>query len=118
MRAGKGIERIVLKVYKEALELHGVDPSKVAHRVIVDDIGTVSKGRAYEAGFYENGDYVYVFEVKDFADEDTLGQIDIRRKLFSAKYSNKRGKTSFVENFVSKEIKGRVREGGCRGNIF
>ncbi|BCU68861.1 DUF3782 domain-containing protein [Stygiolobus caldivivus] len=112
MRAGKGIERTILEVYKEALKLHGIDPSKVVHGVIVDDLGIVSKGRAYEVDFYETDDYVYVFEVKNFADEDTLDQIDIRRKLFSAKYPDKRVKVFLVANFILKRVKEELEKEG------
>ena len=65
----------------------------------------MSKGRAYEVDFYETDDYVHVFEVKSFADEDTLDQIDIRRRLFSAKYPNKRTELFLITNFVLKGVK-------------
>jgi chromosome segregation ATPase len=68
-RASKGLERSIMKIYKGALKLHGVDPSNVKHGKIKDTLGIVDKDKEYEVDFYETDDYVYVFEVKNYADE-------------------------------------------------
>ncbi len=65
--AGKGLERSIMNVFEEALKLHGVDPSNVKHGKINDAIGVVDK--EFEMDFYETNDYIYVFEVKNYAEK-------------------------------------------------
>ena len=84
-RAGKGMEKVMLKLYKKALELHGVDPRRVVHGFITDDEGVIEKGKVFEVDFYETNDYVYVFEIKNLADKGVYDRIIIRKKLFSTK---------------------------------
>jgi hypothetical protein len=64
MRAGKGLERAILNVYKEAMRIHGIDVDRVVHGKIRDTMGVVDKDKEFEVDFYETDDYVYVFEVK------------------------------------------------------
>ncbi|BCU67749.1 hypothetical protein HS7_11860 [Sulfolobales archaeon HS-7] len=111
-RAGKGMEKTMLKLYKKALQLHDVDPTKVQHGLIVDDVGIIEKGKAFEVDFYETNDYVYVFEIKNFADEGALEQIIIRKKLFSAKYKDKKLKLFLIANFVDKKVRKPLKEEG------
>ncbi|BFI74485.1 hypothetical protein [Sulfurisphaera ohwakuensis] len=111
-RAGKGMERAMLKLYRKALELHGVDPKRVVHGKIVDDEGVIEKGKVFEVDFYETNDYVYVFEIKNFADKGTYDQIIVRKKLFSAKYKDKKVKIFVVANFVDKRVKKKLEEEG------
>ncbi|MEM0373293.1 MAG: hypothetical protein QXO96_01925 [Sulfolobales archaeon] len=108
-RAGRGIERSMLKLYKKALELHGVDPKRVKHGVIVDTIGVIEKGRSFEVDFYETNDYIYVFEIKNFADEGVIDQVIIRKKLFSALY-NKPLKFFVVANYIEKAVKEKLEK--------
>jgi tetratricopeptide (TPR) repeat protein len=111
-RAGKGMERTMLKLYKKALELHGVDPKKVIHGIIIDEEGVIEKGRTFEVDFYETNDYVYVFEIKNLADKGAYDQIIIRKKLFSSKYKNKYIKIFLVANFIEEEVKKKLEEEG------
>jgi len=111
-RAGKGMEKAMLKLYKKALELHGVDPRRVVHGFIIDDEGVIEKGKVFEVDFYETNDYVYVFEIKNLADKGAYDQIIIRKKLFSTKYKNKKIKIFLVANFVDKNVKKKLEEEG------
>ena len=111
-RAGKGMEKAMLKLYKKALELHGVDPRRVVHGFITDDEGVIEKGKVFEVDFYETNDYVYVFEIKNLADKGAYDQIIIRKKLFSTKYKNKKIKIFLVANFVDKNVKKKLEEEG------
>jgi len=111
-RAGKGMEKTMLKLYKKALELHGVDPRRVVHGFITDDEGVIEKGKVFEVDFYETNDYVYVFEIKNLADKGAYDQIIIRKKLFSTKYKNKKIKIFLVANFVDKNVKKKLEEEG------
>ena len=111
-RAGRGLERAMLKLYRKALELHGVDPKRVVHGKIVDDEGVIERGKVFEVDFYETDDYVYVFEIKNFADKGTYDQIIVRKKLFSAKYKDKKVKLFLVANYVDKRVKKKLEEEG------
>ncbi|BDC17520.1 hypothetical protein [Acidianus sp. HS-5] len=111
-RAGKGMEKTMLKLYKKALELHGVDPSKVMHGMIVDESGVIEKGRSFEVDFYDTDDFVYVFEIKNLADRGAYDQIIIRKKLFSAKYKDKKIRIFLVANFIDKGVKRKLEKEG------
>ncbi|BDC17788.1 hypothetical protein HS5_06780 [Acidianus sp. HS-5] len=110
-RAGRGMERAMLNLYKKALQLHGADPKRVVHGKVTDTQGVIEKGRIFEVDFYETDDYVYVFEIKNYADEDTVDQIFIRKKLFSALY-NKPLKVFVVANYIDKEVKEELEKEG------
>ncbi|QGA53782.1 hypothetical protein GFS03_03865 [Sulfolobus sp. E5-1-F] len=110
-RAGKGFERTMLKLYRKALELHGVDPKRVEHGTIVDTVGVIEKGRSFEVDFYETNDYIYVFEIKNFSDKGVIDQVFIRKKLFSALY-NKPLKVFVVTNYIEKEVKEKLEKEG------
>ncbi|BBG23373.1 hypothetical protein IC006_0657 [Sulfuracidifex tepidarius] len=110
-RAGKGLERTILNIYKKALKLHHVDIKEIKHGSVVDGIGLVEKGRSFEIDFYETNDHVYIFEVKNFADEGVVDQILIRRKLLEAKYK-KPVKAFVVANYVEKEVKEALEKEG------
>ncbi|ADX84594.1 coiled-coil domain-containing protein [Saccharolobus islandicus] len=111
-RAGKGMERTMLKLYKKALELHGVDPKRVVHGMIKDEEGVIEKGKVFEVDFYETNDYVYVFEIKNLADKGAYDQIIIRKKLFYTKYKDKKIKIFLVANYVDKKVKKKLEEEG------
>jgi len=111
-RAGKAIERTILNIYKEALLLHGVDPTNVKHGKIKDTLGVVDKDKEFEVDFYETDDYVYVFEVKNYADEAVLEQMRNRVKLFSALYK-KPVKFFIIANYVEKSVKEEAEKEGA-----
>ncbi|BFH73161.1 hypothetical protein SJAV_11050 [Sulfurisphaera javensis] len=83
-RAGHYVEKTIMELYKEALKIHGIDPSNVKHGYVEDVVGIVSKGRKYEIDFYETDDIIHLFEVKNLCDEDAIEQIEIRIKLLSS----------------------------------
>ena len=103
-RAGHYIERTIMELYKEALSLHGIDPSAVRHVTIIDEKGVVSKGRKFEVDFYETDDAIYVFEVKNFADEGAVEQLEIREKVFQSLYQ-KPIRLFLIANTIEEEIK-------------
>ncbi|QXJ31966.1 hypothetical protein [Saccharolobus shibatae] len=111
-RAGRGLERVMLKLYRKALELHGVDAKRVVHGKVVDDEGVIEKGKVFEVDFYETNEYVYVFEIKNFADKGTYDQVIVRKKLFSARYKDKKIKVFVVANFVDEKVKKKLEEEG------
>jgi hypothetical protein len=110
-RAGKGLEKTILNIYKKALKLHHIDISKIRHGNVVDEMGLIEKGKSFEIDFYETNDHVYIFEVKNFADEGVIEQILIRRKLLEAKFM-KPVKAFVVANYVEREIKNILEKEG------
>ncbi|QKR00691.1 hypothetical protein GWK48_10095 [Metallosphaera tengchongensis] len=110
-RAGKGLEKTIMMIYKEALELHGVDPDKVKHGNIIDTLGIIDKGRIFEVDFYETNDYVYVFEIKNFADEGALEQMVVRKKLIPQLF-NKPVKLFLVANYIDMKVKKELEKEG------
>jgi len=79
-------EKTMMELYKEALEIHGVDPNKVKHGKIIDERGvTGHKGLEYKVDFYEVTDSeVYVFEVKTYGDKGAVEQLLDRKLLFES----------------------------------
>ncbi|AHC52177.1 hypothetical protein SUSAZ_09880 [Sulfolobus acidocaldarius SUSAZ] len=101
----------MMNLYKEALELHGIDSSKVTHGVIEDTEGVVHKGRKYEIDFYETNGVIYLFEIKNHADEGAIEQLEIREKILSSIYK-KPIKKFLVANSIEKRIKRRAERIG------
>lgn len=110
-RSGHYIERTIMNLYKEALELHGIDSSKVTHGVIEDTEGIVHKGRKYEIDFYETNGVIYLFEIKNHADEGAIEQLEIREKILSSLHK-KPIKKFLVANSIEKRIKRRAERRG------
>jgi len=110
-RAGRGLERAMLNLYKKALVLHGADPKKVVHGRVVDTLGVVEKNRIFEVDFYETNDQVYLFEVKNYADEAVIDQVLNRWKVFSSLYT-KPVKIFVVANYVEREVKEELEKEG------
>jgi len=105
-RSGLKLEKAVRELYKKALELHGIDPSRVQHGEIVDEKGVIGrKGSKYEVDFYEVADNeVYVFEVKTKGDIAAVEQLLVRRLLFES--LGKRVSRKFlVCNVIDKKAK-------------
>ncbi|BBD73517.1 hypothetical protein HS1genome_1906 [Sulfodiicoccus acidiphilus] len=110
-RAGIHAQKTIMELYREALKLHGVDPSNVKHGVVEDIAGVIEKGRKYEVDFYETDDYVYVFEVKNLADEGAIEQLLIRRKVLGSQ-TPKEVKLFLVSNSIEEAIRRQARKEG------
>ena len=66
---GRKFEKLMMEIYKEELESHGVNPEKIKRRVIVDEKGvTALRGFEYEVNFYE----VYIFKFTIEGDKDSI----------------------------------------------
>jgi len=105
-RSGRGVERTMMELYKEALKLHGVDPNKVQHGYIVDEKGVIGRaGSKYEVDFYEITDgEVYIFEVKTNGDKGAVEQLLVRKKIFES-LGKKVTKMFLVCHVVSRRAK-------------
>jgi len=109
-RAGVYFEKTVFEIYREALRLHGVDPSRVRRKNIVDDTGVIQKGRRYQVDLIEEDGETYLFEVKNYADNGALEQLDIRRKILEAK--GRKVKPFLVANMVEERTKNQAEKQG------
>lgn len=109
-RAGVYMERTMLELYREALRIHGVDPSRVKKVVVEDKTGVVAKGRRYEVDMVEEDGVTYLFEIKNYADSGALEQIDVRRRILEAE--GRKVKVYLVANMVEDRVK---REAEAQG---
>ncbi|MBP1358144.1 MAG: hypothetical protein JZD40_06650 [Sulfolobus sp.] len=99
----------MMLLYKEELELYGIDISKVTHGSIVDTLGIIRKGMEFKVNFYETNDHIYLLEIRNYAGNDTYEHIFIRKKLISA-LSNKPLKVFLVANFVEDKVKEKLEK--------
>lgn len=119
-RAGHHVERTIMELYKEALKIHGIDPSYVKHGYVEDTVGIIQKGRKYEIDFYETDDVINLFEVKNLCDEEAIEQVEIRIKLLSSQ-SNKKIKPYLVCNSIFDRVKEEAEKEGIiviAGNVI
>lgn len=112
-RSGHKVEKAMMELYKEALELHGVDPNKVQHGEIIDEKGVAGqKGWRYEVDFYEVIDgEVYIFEVKTRGDKDAIKQFLDRKSVFESQ-GKKVTKMFLVCQVISKKDKDLAEKNG------
>jgi len=112
-RSGHKAEKAMMELYKEALELHGVDPNKVQHGEIVDEKGVAGqKGWRYEVDFYEVTDNeIYIFEVKTRGDRDAIKQLLDRKSVFESQ-GKKVTKMFLVCHVISEKDKELAEEYG------
>ncbi|MCG3109189.1 hypothetical protein L3N51_01479 [Metallosphaera sp. J1] len=115
-RGGVHMERAMLNLYREALLLHGINPSGVKHGEIEDEKGLIVKGRKFEIDFYEEGERIYVFEIKTNCSKDDLDQLIVRRKLVenSSSLGGKEIIPYLVCNVISRRLMRMAEEDGIR----
>ncbi|WP_238842113.1 hypothetical protein [Sulfolobus sp. E11-6] len=111
-RAGIHVQRTLMELYKEALKLHGVDPSSVKHGYIVDEVGVIEKGRKFEVDFYETNDEIRLFEVKNLGDTDGIEQLIVRKKILESKGTKKQIKMYLVCNSIPKKVLLKAKKEG------
>jgi len=110
---GRKFEKLMVEIYKEELESHGVNPEKIKRRVIVDERGvTALKGFEYEVNFYEvNEGEVYIFKFTIEGDKDSVVQL-LNRKLLLESMGKKVTKMFLVCNVISKKDKKFAEKNG------
>ena len=111
--SGRKFEKAMIELYKEDLELHGVNPEKIKHRVVVDEKGvTPLKGFEYEVNFYEANDKeVYLFKFLIEGDSDSVIQLLNRKRLFES-MGKKVTKMFLVCHVISKKDKELAEKNG------
>ncbi|PSO08000.1 hypothetical protein B9Q04_07855 [Candidatus Marsarchaeota G2 archaeon BE_D] len=109
-RAGVYMERTMLELYKEALRLHGIDVSKVRSAKIVDQAGVYQKGKEFQVDIIEEDGVTYLFEIKNYGDEDVLEQVETRRRILEAMGRNV--KVFIVANIIEDKVKAEAEKEG------
>ncbi|MEM0121347.1 MAG: hypothetical protein QW688_07920, partial [Thermoprotei archaeon] len=109
-RTGVYMERTMLKLYSEALKLHGIDASKVRSTKIVDQAGVYHKGKEFQVDIIEDNGITYLFEIKNYGDDSVLEQALIRRKVLEG--LGKTVKAYIVANMVEDMVKMEAEKEG------
>jgi hypothetical protein len=91
-RWGEDLERMVLEIFKEALEKRGIEPGKVEKLRFTDRDGSITgiKGRIIDTNISVKGDKLFLIEVKSRAE---LDHVDI---LY--------GKARAVEKYLNRNV--------------
>ncbi|RMF29414.1 MAG: DUF3782 domain-containing protein [Candidatus Nitrosothermus koennekii] len=92
-RAGKGLEKLILNIYKEQLEQLGIDPSKARRYEYIDYEGKYGlKGKRYEFDIVISNNHVDILEVKNHVDEDDIisfyEKVNAIRELLIKEFNN------------------------------
>src|SRR5579875_3226551 len=109
-RTGVYMERTMLELYREALRLHGIDVSKVRSAKIVDQAGVYQKGKEFQVDIIEEDGVTYLFEIKNYGDEDVLEQVETRRRILEAMGRNV--KVFIVANIIEDKVKVEAEKEG------
>ena len=107
------MKKLMMELYKEELELHGVNVKKIKRKVIVDEKGVTGlKGWEYEVNFYEVSDSeVYVLKFTIEGDKDSVIEL-LHRKLLFESMGKKVTKKFLVCHVISKGDKGLAEKYG------
>lgn len=113
-RRGEDLERMVLEIFKEALEKRGIEPGKVEKLRFTDRDGSITgiKGRIIDTNILVKGNKLFLIEVKSRAE---LDHVDILFEKARAveKYLNRNVDRMFlVAVNVDKEAYERAGELG------
>jgi len=117
-RWGRDLEKVVLELFKEALERRGVEAEKVEKLVLKTDVGVV------EVGVYIHDGRGYLIEVKAVADSDDVAWFAWRAKLAAEKLARQGKRVErliLVAVHIDKEALEKARQLGIDviyGNVF
>ena len=117
-RWGRDLEKVVLELFKEALERRGVEAEKVEKLVLKTDVGVV------EVDVYIHDGRGYLIEVKAMAHGDDVGWFAWRAKLAAeelARQGKKVERLILVAVHIDKEALEKARQLGIDviyGNVI
>ncbi|AHC52289.1 hypothetical protein SUSAZ_10635 [Sulfolobus acidocaldarius SUSAZ] len=81
------LEFLIINLFKPQLENKGIKLGKIRREYVVDDTGVLHIGYVLPIMYYEEGDKVYLFVSKNFADYGAIEQLLVREKLLSGKFN-------------------------------
>ncbi|AGJ63663.1 hypothetical protein [Saccharolobus islandicus] len=88
-RKEEEIEYLIVNMFKPQLECKGVKLAKIKREFLIDDEGILRIGFSLPIMYYEEGDEIYLFLAKNYADYSTIEQLLIREKILKNKFSKK-----------------------------
>ncbi len=88
-RKEEEIEYLIVNMFKSQLESKGVKLAKIKRKFLIDDEGILRIGFSLPIMYYEEGDEIYLFLAKNYADYSTIEQLLIREKILKNKFSKK-----------------------------
>ncbi|ACR42980.1 hypothetical protein [Saccharolobus islandicus] len=88
-RKEEEIEYLIVNMFKSQLESKGVKLAKIKREFLIDDEGILRIGFSLPIMYYEEGDEIYLFLAKNYADYSTIEQLLIREKILKNKFSKK-----------------------------
>jgi len=113
-RWGENLERMVLEIFKEALEKRGIEPGKVEKLRFVDRDGSITgiKGKVVDIDISVKDDKLYLIEVKSRAELDHIDALYMKARA-AEKYLNRSAdKIILVSVNVDREAYDRAEELG------
>jgi hypothetical protein len=113
-RWGEDLERMVLEIFKEALEKRGIEPGKVEKLRFVDRDGSITgiKGKVVDIDISVKDDKLYLIEVKSRAELDHIDALYMKARA-AEKYLNRSAdKIILVSVSVDREAYDRAEELG------
>lgn len=84
-RKEEEIEYLIINMFKTELENNGVKLGKIKREYVIDDIGVLRIGYILPIMYYEEGEKIYLFVSKNYADYSSIEQILIREKILREK---------------------------------
>ncbi|MEM0034467.1 MAG: hypothetical protein QW232_07265 [Saccharolobus sp.] len=84
-RKEEEIEYLIINMFKTELENNGVKLGKIKREYVIDDIGVLRIGYILPIMYYEEGEKIYLFLSKNYADYSSIEQILIREKILREK---------------------------------
>ncbi|QXJ30971.1 hypothetical protein [Saccharolobus shibatae] len=88
-RKEEEIEYLIVNMFKPQLERNGIKLAKIKREFLIDDEGILRIGFSLPIMYYEEGDEIYLFLAKNYADYSTIEQLLIREKILKNKFSKK-----------------------------
>ncbi|MEM0131833.1 MAG: hypothetical protein QXN74_07220 [Saccharolobus sp.] len=79
------LEYLIINMFKTELENNGVKLGKIKREYVIDDIGVLRIGYILPIMYYEEGEKIYLFLSKNYADYSSIEQILIREKILREK---------------------------------
>jgi len=83
-RLGTDLERLILNLYKDAIERFGIDIQRIERRSVRDVEGKyLHRGAKLEVDVYMSNEVTYLIDVKSFADEDDVEWFNTKCEVFA-----------------------------------
>jgi len=113
-RWGEDLERMVLEIFREALEKRGIEPGKVRKLRLRDEDGSLTgvKGRVVDVDVLVEDEKVYVIEVKSRAELEHVEALPLKSQVVGKVLGKQVARTILVAVNVDREAYERAGELG------